>query len=96
MAIAKVSPHLDWPHAGQATITPQGTDDLIQLPVEVRDQGAYNIKKSEYPFGLVIVDRTFHATDPKQIVDWELKQSPGPNETTGPGWADGIVVLFQD
>ncbi len=95
MAIAKVSPHLDWPHAGQATVTPQGTSDLIRLPVEVRTQGAYTIDKGEYPKGLVIVDRNFHAPTPTEIVDWDLKQSPGPN-VTGPGWADGVVILFQD
>ena len=95
MVTAKVSPHLDWPHAGQATVTPQGTDDLIRLPVEVREQGAYTVQKREYPNGLVIVDRNFQASDPKEIVDWDLKSSSGPNETTGPGWADGIVVLFK-
>lgn len=95
MPKAKASPHQPWPHAGQACVTPENTDNLFRLPVEARNQGDHTITRADYPNGLIIVRRDFRGSTPTEIVNWDLKESAGQQETTGPGWADGIIVLFK-
>ncbi len=95
MPKAKASPHQSWPHAGQASVAPENTDNLFRIPVEPRKRDDYTIQRGEYPNGLVIVRRDFQGSTPTEIVNWDLKESTGQQETTGPGWADGIIIRFK-
>lgn len=92
---AKVSPHQNWPQRGKACVVPQGTDNLKLLMVEQMDPNVQNIiDKNLYPNGLVVVDPAFNSNPPDKTVNWDLESSTGPQHILGPGWADGVVVLF--
>lgn len=92
---AKVSPHQNWPLPGKACVVEMGTDDLKRLFVEQKDPNMQNvIKKSDHPNGLVCVDPNFNSNPPDATVNWNLVTSHGPEHILGPGWADGVVILF--
>lgn len=94
---AKVSPHQHWPQPGKACVVEMGTDNLKLLMVEQGDPNAQKtIKQTNHPKGLVVVDPAFNSNPPDRIMDWQLVMSPGPEHILGPGWADGVVVLFPD
>ncbi len=95
MTEANVTPHQPWPQPGNADVVPEDTTTPVTLPVVARAPGAYTISRSEYPNGVVIVNPTFRSDPPDKTVRWELRSSSGPDETLGPGWGDGVVVLFQ-
>lgn len=93
---AKVSPHQNWPLPGKACVVEMGTDDLKRLFVEQRDPNQQNvIRKSDHPNGLVCVDPAFNSNPPDKTMDWKVEISSGTEHTLGPGWADGVVVLFR-
>lgn len=96
MSKAKVNPHQPWPERGNADVVPLDNPIPVGvvLPVEQREPGAYTIKKSEYPNGVVLVNPNFTTTPPKAPVEWTLMVTDDREQTLGPGWADGIVVLF--
>ena len=100
MTKAKVNPHQPWPQPGNADVIPR--DNVVPLsvvlPVEQRAPGAYTVTKAQYPNGVVIVNPNFRTQPPQKEVEWTLKSTNGPQETLGPGWADGdgVVVLFHD
>ena len=97
MPKAKASPHQHWPQRGKACVVPVGTDNLKLLMVEQMDPNVQNIiDKNQYPNGLVCVDPNFNSNPPDKIMNWDLESSAGPQHVLGPGWADGVIVLFQD
>jgi hypothetical protein len=42
------------------------------------------------------VDPAFTSNPPDKTMTWTLKESTGLEETLGPGWADGIILLFKN
>ncbi|UCG70896.1 MAG: hypothetical protein JSV09_07840 [Thermoplasmata archaeon] len=94
MPKADAKPHQDWPRRGDADVVPEGGTAVL-LPVEPKSPGAYTIKRSDYPKGVVIVDPAFTTTPPDKTMTWTLKECKGTQETLGPGWSDGIIILFK-
>ena len=96
MSEVKVSPRQPWPEPGIADVVRLDTQTRVVLPVEQRQPGAYTVRKSDYPNGVVFVNPAFRTTPPDNPVQWTLVVTDQLEETCGPGWADGVVVLFQD
>ena len=98
MSKAIVTPHQHWPFNGIADVTPSDNPKIkVILPVEKRSQGVYTIRKADYPRGVVLVDPQFAPTPPDSTCEMEYRTTDGPEETCGPGWADGgVVILFHD
>lgn len=94
MSQADATPHQDWPRPGQADIVTQSGMPVL-VPVDPRPPGGYTIKRSDFPRGVVLVDPAFTTIPPDKTMKWTLKECTGPEETLGPGWADGIIVIFK-
>ncbi|MEE9150487.1 MAG: hypothetical protein V3U20_01470 [Thermoplasmata archaeon] len=98
MTKAKVNPHQPWPQPGNADVTPLDNPIPVKviLPVEQRRPGSYKIERKDYPNGVVLVDPAFNTSPENAPVQWTIRATKGNDETLGPGWADGVVVLFHD